>query len=118
MPVRHKELLWVVLHLMRCNRVMTDATQAMTDIEDSAGKFPQQMLLIPDVFAFSFAEAKKVSLSFGSNAELFGTIDQVIAFIEQSALDPEEAAQVVALLREEAEVIAFAQKSRSSVIAL
>ena len=87
-------------------------------IEDEAGRFPDHMLLIRDLFAFSFAEASELSLGFSSNSELFELMSKVAAFVRESNLPPDEVEQIVAMMEEETRVIAFSQTARRSVIAL
>ena len=94
-------------------------TQDIQDIiEDEAGRFPEHMLLIRDLFAFSFADASNLSLSFSSNSELFDLMSKVETYIRNSDLPPDEAEQIISMMEEEIRVIAFSQSARRSVIAL
>lgn len=87
-------------------------------IENEAGRFPVQMTMIGDVFAFSFKEAAEISTTFSCNADLFALFDRVSQFLRDSDLSPDDIDTLTALFQEEAEVINFSQKSRSSVIAI
>ena len=87
-------------------------------IEDSSERFPMQMLLIPEIFQYSFDEAAKATERFGSNAELLDVIEQVRTFIAQSELPEDSKKLMDTLLQQETEVMTFSQSNRCSVISL
>jgi hypothetical protein len=87
-------------------------------IRDEAEKFPPCMLLVRDLFSFSYAEAAKVSEKFGCNADIFAALEEVKAYLAESSLPDDQRELLVQLLAEEAEVIAYSQTTRCSVIAL
>ncbi|WP_282093453.1 hypothetical protein [Epibacterium ulvae] len=87
-------------------------------IEDTAERFPEQMLLINHVFDFDFSEIEKVVERISSNIDLMQAFEQTAKYIEQSELPDMEKAQLMQLIGEETEVIAYAQTSRCSVIAI
>lgn len=97
---------------------MEDLNEKLARIEDSSERFPPQMLLVREVFSYSFEEAAKVTRRFGSNAELMDVIQQVRDFIAKSDLPEDGKMLLDALLQEEIEVMSFSQTSRSSVISL
>jgi hypothetical protein len=100
------------------DRTMENLDQKLARIADSAERFPLQMLLIREVFAFSFAEAGRISSRFQTQSECIEAIMLLRNHIGASDLDDEEKADVDALLREEIDVISFSQTSRCSVISL
>ena len=89
-----------------------------TSIEDNAGRFPVQMLLIRDVFSFSFAQATETGQFFSGAVDFCNIFEKIIAFLQSSSLPPEDIETLVTLMQEEAEVISFSLRSRSGVIAL
>jgi len=97
---------------------MTDEQNGPTDFEGDAEKFPQQMLLVRDVFAFDFGEIAKVSDKFGSNSELFQNLKGVIRFLESAELESDEKEKLTRLIKEEIDVMSFSQTTRSSVVSL
>jgi hypothetical protein len=77
------------------------------------------MLMVRDLFAFSYAEAAKVSEKFGCNADIFAALEEVKAYLaEQQSLPEAHLELLLQLLTEEAQVIAYSQTTRCSVIAL
>lgn len=97
---------------------MEDLEEKRARIEDSSERFPPQMLLVNEVFSYSYDEAAKVTQRFGSNAELLEVIRQVRDYIAQSELPDDAKMLLDALLQEETEVMSFSQTSRCSVISL
>jgi hypothetical protein len=100
---------------------MNDQTMSQEIVEvirDEAEKFPLCMLLIRDVFAFSFEEATKVSEKFSCNSELFAAFEEVKAYLADCPLPDDQRALLIHLLQEEAQVISYSQTTRCSVIAL
>ena len=97
---------------------MEDLDEKRARIEDSSERFPPQMLLVREVFSYSFEDAAKVTERFGSNAELLDVIQQVREYIAQSELPEDGKMLLDALLQEETEVMSFSQTSRCSVISL
>lgn len=96
-----------------------DGTQKIeTAPEEEAERFPAQMLLVPDVFTFSFAEANALAKNFGSNGALFGAMVTVAKYIETAELPADDRETLAQLLHEEIEVMSYTQTSRSSVISL
>lgn len=86
------------------------------DPQDRAMPMPRQLVLVDDVFRFSFAEAQKVLRDLGSGADLLITLEDVVGFVQNADLPPDEKATVSSLINDEIEVIAFSQAARSSVI--
>jgi hypothetical protein len=97
---------------------MDNLDQKLSRIEDTAERYPLQMLLIREVFAFSFAEATRISSKFQTQSECIEAIQLLRNYIGASGIDDETKADVDALLREEIDVISFSQTSRCSVITL
>ncbi|MEM9148193.1 MAG: hypothetical protein AAGC57_18650 [Pseudomonadota bacterium] len=85
-------------------------------VDDTAIPMPRQMALIDDVFRFSFDAAVEVERRVGRGADLILELEEVAGFIQSSDLSPQEADTIVRLLMDEAEVVAFSQAARSSVI--
>lgn len=97
---------------------MDNLDQKLSRIEDTAERYPLQMILIREVFTFSFAEATRISSKFQTQSECVESIQLLRNFIGASGIDEEAKANVDALLREEIDVISFSQTSRCSVITL
>jgi hypothetical protein len=97
---------------------LTNTEEKLARIEDTSERFPLQMLLIHEIFQFSFAEASKISMQFSSNAELIGMLELLRSFVVQSGLEQNQISLLDNLINEEIEVISFSQASRSSVISL
>lgn len=97
---------------------MSNASQISQMIDDSALPFPQQMLMVDDVFRFSFAEAQEVMRRIGLETDMATLMQDVSEDLRTAALDPGEADLVISLLAEEMEVVAFSRAARSSVIRL
>ena len=97
---------------------MDNLDQKLSRIEDTAERYPLQMLLIREVFTFSFAEATRISSKFQTQSECIEAIQTLRNYIGASGIDDETQANVDALLREEIDVISFSQTSRCSVITL
>lgn len=99
-------------------RNMENLDQKLARIGDTAERFPLQMLLIREVFTFSFAEASRISSKFQTQADCIESIRLLRNYIGDSEIDDDTKASVDALLREEIDVISFSQTSRCSVISL
>lgn len=97
---------------------MDDINQKMARIEDTAERFPLQMLLIHEVFSFSYAEAVSISTKFTTQAELVDAINQLRHYITSSNLPENIRNSLDSRLLEEIEVITFSQTSRCSVISI
>ena len=97
---------------------MTDGDQLLAEIEDSSERFPPQMLLIREIFAFSFADAAKISKRFSSNDEMISMLHKLKSFVARCDLEEEQKTVLNRLVEEEIEVVSFSQTSRCSVISL
>lgn len=97
---------------------MADETKPPAHAEHDADQFPRQMLLVRDVFGFSFDEATHVARRFSNNGEMFDAIRSVVDFLPTSGLPAEDVATLEALLKQEIEVMSYSQVTRCSVISL
>jgi hypothetical protein len=100
------------------SRNMESLDKKLARIGDTAERFPLQMLMIREVFTFSFAEASRISNKFQTQSDCIEAILLLRNYIGDSDIDDETKARVDALLREEIDVISFSQTSRCSVISL
>lgn len=88
-------------------------------IENDAGRFPSQMLLIPNLFEFSFAEYETIlHTTFSANADLLAALHKTMTFVEGSDIDEALKGEVLQLIEEEFEVVSFSQAARCSVISM
>lgn len=97
---------------------MDDIDQKLSRIEDTAERFPLQMLMIREVFSYSHAEAGRISGQYQTQAEFMAAIDQLRAHVAGSDLSDEAKASLESRLVEEIEVISFSQINRCSVISI
>lgn len=97
---------------------MSARDQKLSRIEDTAERYPLQMLMVREIFSFSFAEASLISSRFQTQAECVEAIMLLQDFLAASDLDDDRKAHGDALLLEEIDVISFSQTSRCSVISL
>ncbi len=96
-----------------------DRDRAIFKIENEAGRFPAQMLLIPNVFEFSFWEYKSLlNTVFSSNADLLAALHKTRDLISDSNLEDPTKTEVLDLLRDEIEVVAYSHTARCSVISM
>jgi hypothetical protein len=96
-----------------------DHERAVFKIENEAGRFPAQMLLIPNLFEFSFEEYRALlTTAFSSNAELLAALRKTADFVQDSDIDAELKNDVIHLIKDEMEVVAFSQSARCSVISM
>jgi elongation factor P--beta-lysine ligase len=102
----------------RLGKSMDDLDQKLSRIEDTAERYPLQMLMVREVFSYSYAEAARISARFLTQAEFVEAIDQLRAHVAASDLPDETRADLDARLFEEIEVITFSQTSRCSVISI
>ena len=97
----------------------SDHERAVFQIENEAGRFPAQMLLIPNVFEFSFWEYKALlNTAFSSNAELLGALRKTSEFVEASDLDEPLKTEVLQLIQDELDVVTYSHSARCSVISM
>jgi len=93
--------------------------EAVDKIEQTAGHFPVQMLLVQNLFDFSFAPYQQIlQRSFATNSELISVFESLEETIQASDYEENAKQDVIGLLREESEIIAFSKTARSSVIAM
>jgi hypothetical protein len=93
--------------------------RAIFKVESEAGRFPTQMLLIPNVFEFSYWEYKGLlNTVFSSNADLFAALHKTKSLIADSNLDDPTKTGVLDLLQDEIEVVAYSHTARCSVISM
>ncbi|WP_173932887.1 hypothetical protein [Chelativorans sp. Marseille-P2723] len=85
-------------------------------LDNEFGKFPRYMSLVADVFSFSFDEAFKVVERFRNNAELTQALEVLLQYVGNSDLPEGQKEDVMRLIGEEMEVIAYAVISRSCVV--
>ena len=97
---------------------MKDVEQKLSNIDDICERFPPQMIMIREVFQFSFAAAGKITAQFNSNAELVAMLEQLRNFVLHCELAEDQISLLDNLIKEEIEVVSFSQTSRSSVIPL
>ena len=97
-------------------RAMTDPDQTTPTSDDLAIPMPRQMALVENAFRFSFDAAQEVERTVGKGADLIVALEEVVDFVRSADLPPEDAATIARLLLDEAEVVAFSQAARSSVI--
>lgn len=88
-------------------------------VEDDADVFPEQMLLLPMIFEYSFIEIDEfASSAFSNSSEILARMDSLRNAISQSALSENDKEELLQLVDEEQEVITYSQSARSSVIAM
>lgn len=96
-----------------------DHQAAIFRIESEAGRFPPQMLLIPNLFEFWFREYQGIlSASFSSNAELLAALRTTLDYIQQSDLENDTKDEIIGALHDELEVVSYSNSARCSVIAM
>jgi hypothetical protein len=92
---------------------------ALLRIESEAGRFPPQMLLIPNLFEFWFREYQGLlAEAFSSNSELLAALRTTLDFIEESDLQDDEKEEIIDALHDEIEVVSYSNSARCSVIAM
>ncbi|TPW28846.1 hypothetical protein FJU08_16080 [Martelella alba] len=80
--------------------------------------FPEYMNLVKNIFYFDIIDTTKINKRFPTNAEMIDAMTELSLHVDSSDLDEDLKAELLELIDQERDVIAFSEISRNSVVAI